>query len=150
MNLDSARIPLIKVENIVKDFSGVRALNNIGFDLFPGEIHCLVGENGAGKSTLMKILSGAYTPTAGNIVIDGKAYSSLNPTLSKEQGISIVYQENDLVPSMNVIENIYIGNEITKNFFFTNYKKMKENTIRQINDLGIDIDIEKKIENMSV
>ena len=86
MNLDSARIPLIKVENIVKDFSGVRALNNIGFDLFPGEIHCLVGENGAGKSTLMKILSGAYTPTAGNIVIDGKAYSSLNPTLSKEQG----------------------------------------------------------------
>ena len=150
MNLDSARIPLIKVENIVKDFSGVRALNNIGFDLFPGEIHCLVGENGAGKSTLMKILSGAYTPTAGNIVIDGKAYSSLNPTLSKEQGISIVYQENDLVPSMNVIENIYIGNEITKYFFFTNYKKMKENTIRQINDLGIDIDIEKKIENMSV
>ena len=150
MNQNSAETPLIKVENIVKEFSSVRALNNIGFDLYPGEIHCLVGENGAGKSTLMKILSGAYKPTAGNIFVLGKQYTSLNPTLSKELGISIVYQENDLVSSMNVIENIYVGNELTKGIFFTNYKKMKENTIRQITDLEIDIDIERKIENMSV
>ena len=145
MNQNSAETPLIKVENIVKEFSSVRALNNIGFDLYPGEIHCLVGENGAGKSTLMKILSGAYKPTAGNIFVLGKQYTSLNPTLSKELGISIVYQENDLVSSMNVIENIYVGNELTKGIFFTNYKKMKENTIRQITDLEIDIDIERKI-----
>lgn len=150
MDRYTENIPLIRVENIIKDFSGVRALNNISFDLYPGEIHCLVGENGAGKSTLMKILSGAYTPTEGKIFISGHQYHSLTPTLSKEQGISIVYQENDLVPSMNVVENIYVGNELTKNSVFVDYKQMRENTLRQIKSLDIDLDIDQKIENMSV
>ena len=92
------------MKDIKKEFSGVWALSGITFEVYPGEIHCLVGENGAGKSTLMKVLSGAYTPTEGTITVDGKEYSKFDPFLSKQLGINIVYQENDLVPSMDVVE----------------------------------------------
>lgn len=68
------KTPIIEMRSIVKEFPGVRALSDMTFDVYPGEVHCLVGENGAGKSTLMKILAGAYTPTSGSIVVDGKAY----------------------------------------------------------------------------
>ena len=98
--------PVISMRDITKEFSGVWALSGITFDVYAGEVHCLVGENGAGKSTLMKVLSGAYTPTAGAIQVDDKVYEKLDPNLSKELGINIVYQENDLVPSMDVVENI--------------------------------------------
>ena len=64
------RKPVIAMRDIKKEFSGVWALSGITFDVYPGEVHCLVGENGAGKSTLMKVLSGAYTPTAGSIEVD--------------------------------------------------------------------------------
>ena len=66
--------PLIRMEGITKDFPGVRALDNISFDILPGEVHVLIGENGAGKSTLMKILSGVYTPTSGKIICNGHEY----------------------------------------------------------------------------
>ena len=106
MKADYAEKPVLKMTGIEKEFSGVYALSGITFDLYKGEIHCLVGENGAGKSTLMKVLSGAYSPSKGTISIDGREYSSLTPALSRELGINIVYQENDLVPSMSVAENI--------------------------------------------
>ena len=98
MSINYAEKPIIEMKDIVKDFPGVRALAGITFDVYKGEIHCLIGENGSGKSTLMKILSGAYTPTAGTIIIDGKQYDSLTPALSRDLGINIVYQESDLVP----------------------------------------------------
>lgn len=78
--------PILEMKNIQKEFSGVYALSGISFDLYEGEIHCLVGENGAGKSTLMKVLSGAYTPTSGSICLNGKEYKTLTPTLSRELG----------------------------------------------------------------
>ena len=93
--------PVISMRGIRKEFSGVWALSGITFDVYAGEVHCLVGENGAGKSTLMKILSGAYTPTEGTIEIDGARYQTLTPTLPKSLGINIVYQEHDLVPIMD-------------------------------------------------
>lgn len=96
MKADYAEKPVLKMTGIEKEFSGVYALSGITFDLYKGEIHCLVGENGAGKSTLMKVLSGAYSPSKGTISIDGREYSSLTPALSRELGINIVYQENDM------------------------------------------------------
>ena len=105
---------LIEVQNITKEFPGVTALDDISFDLNEGEVHVLVGENGAGKSTLMKILSGVYTPTSGNIVIDGKTYSHLNPTLSQELGISIIYQELSVINELSIAENLFIGRLPTK------------------------------------
>lgn len=129
--------PIIAMKDIKKEFSGVWALSGITFEVYPGEIHCLVGENGAGKSTLMKVLSGAYTPTEGTITVDGKEYSKFDPFLSKQLGINIVYQENDLVPSMDVVENIFVGNEKTKGLGIIDYPAMRKETQRQMNNGGI-------------
>ncbi len=79
--------PVISMQDITKEFSGVKALNHITFDAYPAEVHCLVGENGAGKSTLMKVLSGAYSPTSGKIRIEGTDYTSLTPKLSQSLGV---------------------------------------------------------------
>ena len=142
--------PIIAMKDIKKEFSGVWALSGITFEVYPGEIHCLVGENGAGKSTLMKVLSGAYTPTEGTITVDGKEYSKFDPFLSKQLGINIVYQENDLVPSMDVVENIFVGNEKTKGLGIIDYPAMRKETQRQMDDLGIHLKLDTKIENLSV
>jgi ABC-type sugar transport system ATPase subunit len=138
------------MHSIEKEFSGVKVLNGISFDVFPGEVHGIVGENGAGKSTLMKILSGAYVPSAGSISVNGAAFSELSPSLSKKLGISIVFQENDLAPSMNVIENVYIGGEITRFAGFEDFAAMRAAVFEQIENLNIKLDIDKKIENLSV
>lgn len=142
--------PILEMKGIKKEFSGVYALSGITFDLYQAEVHCLVGENGAGKSTLMKVLSGAYAPSEGEICLDGKVYQTLTPNSSKELGINIVYQENDLVPSMNVVENIYVGNEATKGFGFVDFKRMRRETVKQMEDLGIHLDPDTKIEDLSV
>ena len=105
---------LVEVCNITKTFPGVIALDDISFDLHPGEVHVLVGENGAGKSTLMKILSGVYTPTSGSIIFDGKTFSSLTPNLSQEMGISIIYQELSVINELSIAENLFVGRLPTK------------------------------------
>lgn len=150
VDIDYNNNPILKMNEIKKEFSGVYALSGITFDLYRGEIHCLAGENGAGKSTLMKVLSGAYRPTSGSIEVEGKSYETLTPNLSKELGINIVYQENDLVASMNVVENIYVGNEKANRFGFVKFKEMLEETQRQIEELGIQMNPLTKIENLSV
>lgn len=141
--------PVIEMIDIVKTFPGVKALNNMSVDLYPGEIHCLVGENGAGKSTLMKVLSGAYRPDSGKIIINGKEYNHMTAALSRELGINIIYQENLLVPWMNIVENIFIGQEITKNGFvdFTSeYKKAKE----LCDSIHLDLNLNKTVNKLSV
>ncbi len=146
----SPRQPLIRMENIVKEFPGVRALSGITFDVFPGEIHCLVGENGAGKSTLMKLLSGAYTPTQGTVFVEGQPYKTLDPELSQQLGIEIVYQENDLVPCMNAVENIFVGKELTLPFGIIDKKGMLGRVRETMREFDIQIDPLQKIEHMSV
>lgn len=150
MSVNYNEEPILRMKDIKKEFSGVYALSGITFDLFKGEIHCLAGENGAGKSTLMKVLSGAYTPSAGSIMVEGRVCRTLTPTLSKELLINIVYQENDLVPSMNVVENIYVGNEASNKLGFINFKEMKDKTIKQMEELNIKINPLVKIEDLSV
>ena len=142
--------PVISMRDIKKEFSGVWALSGITFDVYPGEVHCLVGENGAGKSTLMKVLTGAYTPTSGSIEVDGTTYDKLDPMLSKKLGINIVYQENDLVPSMDVVENIYVGNEKLKGLGLVDYKAMEAEARKKMEELGIQLKLDTKIENLSV
>ncbi|NLD52050.1 MAG: sugar ABC transporter ATP-binding protein [Clostridiales bacterium] len=142
--------PLIRMENIVKEFPGVRALQGITFDVYKGEIHCLVGENGAGKSTLMKLLSGAYTPTSGTIYVEGQPYKTLDPEISQQLGIEIVYQENDLVPSMNAVENIFVGQELVLPLGFIDKKRMLSLVRETMQEFDIQIDPLRKIEDMSV
>lgn len=100
---------LIEMKNIQKLFPGVVALDDITFDLYPGEVHVLIGENGAGKSTLMKILSGVYTPTKGTITINGKVFSKLTPKEAMENGISVIFQELSIIDQLSVAENLFVG-----------------------------------------
>ena len=142
--------PLIEMNNISKSFPGVQALSDITFDLYRGEIHCLVGENGAGKSTLMKVLSGAHSPDGGEMIINGQSYSSLNPKLSQELGISIIYQENDLIPTMTVAENMFVGLEKTGKFGLLDRRMTLQCAADGVERLGIDLDVSRKIEDLSV
>jgi ABC-type sugar transport system ATPase subunit len=104
------------MKNITKTFPGVKALNNVSFQVAEGEIHCLVGENGAGKSTLMKVLSGVYPhgEYSGDILFGGRVAKFSSISDSEKAGIAIIYQELALVPEMTVYENIFLGNEITR------------------------------------
>ena len=109
---------ILQMKNITKDFSGVRALDNVCFDVKAGEIHGLVGENGAGKSTLMKILSGVYGAGqySGEIVLNGKPCRFKTVRDSEEEGISIIYQELAMVGCLSVCENLFVGHEIMRGF----------------------------------
>ena len=106
-----SREPLLQIQNATKIFGKIPAIQDINFDLFPGEVHCLVGENGAGKSTLMKCISGNQQLTSGEIYIDGKITNIQIPADGFNVGIAMVYQETSLVPYMTVAQNIYLGKE---------------------------------------
>jgi ribose transport system ATP-binding protein len=102
---------LLQMDGIRKSFPGVRALHNVAFDLRHGEVHALVGENGAGKSTLIKILAGAQERDAGEIRVEGQVAQLRTPQAAIAAGISVIYQEFNLVPHLSVAENIYLGRE---------------------------------------
>jgi ribose transport system ATP-binding protein len=102
---------LLDIRGITKSFPGVVALEAVDFSLHAGEIHCLVGENGAGKSTFIRILSGALAPDEGEILVFGRRYRDLSPRQAIALGISTVYQESALVPTLSVAENVYLGHE---------------------------------------
>ena len=141
--------PVIEMIDIVKTFPGVVALNKMSVDLYPGEINCLVGENGAGKSTLMKVLSGAYKPDSGQIMINGKEYKFMTAASSRELGINIIYQENLLVPWMNIVENIFIGQEITKNGF-VDFEKEFAKAKELCESIHLNLNLYKTVDKLSV
>ena len=104
--------PSIEMRNIRKTFGPIRALSNVSFSAYAGEVHALMGENGAGKSTLMKILSGAYrADPGGEILISGRLATIASPGDSLALGIAIIYQELSLAPNMTAAENIFLGRE---------------------------------------
>lgn len=107
---------LISVQSIVKQFGSITALRDVSFDVQPGEVHALLGENGAGKSTLMKILSGIYQPTSGEIRLGDKIYPLLTPELSKGFGIRLIYQELSVIDHLSIEENLFVGNIPTKRY----------------------------------
>src|SRR5450759_4629547 len=106
--------PLLEVRNITKRFPGVLALDDVSLKFMPGEVHAVVGENGAGKTTLMKIAAGAYIPDAGEIFLTGKKVSFAHPKEAQQKGISIIYQEFNLLPERTVAHNIFLGREPSK------------------------------------
>ena len=130
----------LRINNISKTFPGVQALDNVSLSVKPGEIHGLIGENGAGKSTLVKILSGALTPTEGEVVLGDHSFSSLNPAQAQAKGISTVYQEQELIPGLNIAENIYLGEEPRKYNMLVNHKKMISDANNLIRDYGLQRD----------
>lgn len=128
---------LLEITNVSKSFFGVTVFANFDFDINEGEVHCLCGENGAGKSTLIKILSGAYQPDSGEIVIDGKKVEGkLSPALSMNLGIETIYQEHTLMRNMTVMENLFVGKEITSKLI-VNRREMNRRTTEILKKIGV-------------
>ena len=111
---ETSNKPIVSIRRLSKAFSGVRALENVQFDLLPGEVHALMGENGAGKSTLMKILAGVYQRDNGEILLDGKPVDITSPRSAQAHGICIVHQELNLMNHLSAAQNIFIGREPRK------------------------------------
>ncbi|AZV55212.1 sugar ABC transporter ATP-binding protein [Clostridium sp. AWRP] len=142
---------ILKMENITKSFSGVTVLKNSGIEVKKGEVHILLGENGAGKSTLMKILSGAYSKDSGDIILNGNKVEINSPKDAEKLGISIIYQEFNLVPYMTVAENIYLGREPeSKVPGKVNFKKMYNDAQKMIDYLNVDIPVDKPIKSLGI
>jgi ribose transport system ATP-binding protein len=138
------------MKQISKAFPGVQALDHVDFDLVPGEVHVLVGENGAGKSTLMKVLTGAYPYDHGEIFVNQTHYPHWNPTIARNNGVAMVYQEFTLLPYRSVAENIFLGREKTKNGIFLDKTKMHDEASRLLRSMEVDIDTRALIINLGV
>ena len=140
---------LLEFRHVCKYFPGVKALENINVDLYPGEVHILVGENGAGKSTLMKVLSGAYTATSGELIFTGKPVLRNSPQISADLGISMIYQELNLVPELSIASNIFLGHELRKGAFVD--KKAQEQRANELlAEIGLDVDSRTIVKNLGI
>ncbi|MBI4573738.1 MAG: sugar ABC transporter ATP-binding protein [candidate division NC10 bacterium] len=133
---------VLQFEGISKQFPGVKALEDVSFDLRRGEVHMLVGENGAGKSTLIKILAGAHRHDAGRIVINGQPAEIQNPAQALARGVSVIYQEFNLVPFLSVAQNIFLGREPRhpKIPGLIDHARMNAESRALLESLGVDID----------
>lgn len=140
---------VLEVRNVTKTYPGVVALDKVSFDVNKGEILALIGENGAGKSTVIKTIAGAVTPDSGSIVIDGKEYGKLTPSVAKEAGIGVVYQELNLVPSLSIMENIFLGDKVGNKKFLPDFKEMKKRSEEILSDLGVKIDVSTQVQMLS-
>lgn len=139
----------LSVRQITKEFSGVRVLNDINIDVRTGEVFGILGENGAGKSTLLKIICGVYTPTSGSLVLKGETVSITTPMKAKRLGISMIPQEFNLIPTLTVFENIFLGSEI-KSGFLLNKRQMREKTAQLLSELNTELSPDALIGNLSV
>ncbi|MGO9310290.1 MAG: sugar ABC transporter ATP-binding protein [Spirochaetia bacterium] len=131
---------ILEVEGVSKSFPGVKALDQVSFDLRKGEVHALVGENGAGKSTLMKILSGVYQADEGTIRFKGAEVRFRDSTHARDAGIGIIYQELNLIPHLSVAANIFIGREPLTRLKTLDEKKMNEQAVSILGRLNLRID----------
>src|SRR5512137_2666866 len=129
--------PTIEVQHISKRFPGVVALDDVSLKFLPGEIHAVVGENGAGKSTLMKIMSGAYIPDSGEMFLGGEKVSFSHPQQAQLKGISIIYQEFNLLPERTVAHNIFLGREPSK-FGTMDVASLNEQAKAVLKEIGVE------------
>ena len=123
---------ILKAESISKSFGGVKALQDVSFELKKGEVLSVIGENGAGKSTLMKIIAGALKNDKGNIYFQGEKLSLHSPLDAVKKGISIVYQEPNIFADMSVLENIFMGNEVVSKNKTIQWTKMYEEAVKAL------------------
>jgi ribose transport system ATP-binding protein len=141
---------MLSVSGISKSFPGVRSLQNVDFAADAGEIHALVGENGAGKSTLIKIISGAYIPDAGNIVLDGRNVAWSGPREAQSAGIHVIYQELVLFPELTVAENVFINDQPLTRLGLVDYRRMERRAEEALRRLGARIDVRQKVKELTI
>lgn len=126
------------------------ALDDVSFELKKGEVHVLLGENGAGKSTLIKVLSGAHQATSGSIVLGGTNIQIDSPRRAQDLGISVIYQELHLIPSLNAAENVFLGRERTSRLGFIDSEQLQASTRQILSDLGLTIDCTAPVKHFGI
>lgn len=141
---------LLSFKGITKEFPGVKALDNVSFNVKRGEVHVLLGENGAGKSTLVKMLTGINRPDSGAIYLNSQLVHPHSIQHAREMGIGIVFQENSLIPHLSVAENIFITREIKNDLGMIDWRKTYIKCERWIKDLGVSINVKEKVKNLRV
>ena len=132
--------PLLEMRGITKRFPGVTALDSVDFELERGEVHVILGENGAGKSTLIKMLSGAYQPDEGEILLDGRSVHVSSATVAQSVGISTIYQEFNLVPQLTVAENIFLGRQPRRLGLVVNRRRMDSDARKLLERIAVRVD----------
>ena len=148
---DLANEPVLRLQDIVKSFPGVRALRGVSFDVRAGEVHALLGENGAGKSTLIKIMSGVHPPDEGRIEVDGHAVTLGGPHDATARGIATIYQELLLFPELTVAENVFAGHAPRTRWGGLDWTTMRRRTRALLDELDIpDLDVDRVVGTLSV
>lgn len=142
--------PILQLQGVSKRFGGVQALADVSFDVFPGEIHGLVGENGAGKSTLIKILGGVYARDAGQIRFAGRPHAPRDPAEAQRLGISVVHQEIPLCPNMSVADNVFLGRTPLTRWGRVDRRAMQRRTAELLAEIGQRIDPSRPVGTLSV
>lgn len=141
---------VLEFQNISKYFPGVKALDHVSFQEHSGEVLAFLGENGAGKSTLLKVLNGDYQPTSGKYLLDGVEKHFQSPHEAIEEGISIIYQERQILLELSVAENIYLGRMPVNRLGFIDTRKANEDAAKIIHDFGLPIDPTTKVKDLSI
>lgn len=142
--------PVLRLENIVKTFPGVRALDGVSLTVQPGEVHALMGENGAGKSTLMKVLGGIYQPDEGQIIVAEAPAVMKSPLEAKAKGIVFIHQELSLAEELTVAENIYLGELPRKRFGLVDWARLEAQTQAILDRLKVGFDPRTRVGDLSI
>jgi ribose transport system ATP-binding protein len=148
--LNNSSDTILSIQGITKEFDGVKVLDNVSFGVRRGEIMGLIGENGAGKSTLIKIITGIYSPSGGSLALNGKAVTIPDYITAKSLGISMVPQEFNLINTLAVYENIFLGNEIRLKSGLLDKPKMRELAAKQLAELKMPIGMNQLVSRLSV
>lgn len=141
---------IIRAKGIKKYFGGVKALDGVDLEIKKGEVHCLAGQNGCGKSTIINVISGFYTPDAGEIEIDGVPYSKLTPKQSIAAGVQVIYQDLSVFPNLTVMENLALNMELADGRKFVSKKRFRKIAEEAVAKINFEIDLDELVGNLSV
>jgi rhamnose transport system ATP-binding protein len=142
--------PILKMSNISKNFAGVQALHQVNFDLYPGEVHAILGENGAGKSTLIKIITGVHQPNGGEIYLNGQQVHFADPRQTRQYGIAAIYQEPSLFPDLDIAENIFVGRQPMRGARQIAWGQMYQEASKLLDSLRVELNPKTKARDLSV
>lgn len=148
--MDYESEPVFEVKGLSKSFPGVKALDDVSFSAYAGEVHCLAGENGAGKSTLMKVLAGMYQRDGGEIYFKGEKVNFRNPMDAIKNGVNLIHQELSLVPELSVAENMFLGRLPLKRAGLVDKKSLAEKTRNVLDKLGCNFSEHELVGNLSI
>ncbi|MEP6985232.1 MAG: sugar ABC transporter ATP-binding protein [Chloroflexota bacterium] len=141
---------ILQMQNITKRFPGVVALDDVSFDVYAGEVHCLMGENGAGKSTLMKIMNGIYTEYEGQVLLEGQPIHLHSTKDAQQSGLGMIHQELNLVPELRVYENIFLGRELQTRLGTLDSRKMQRESSALLQRLSVNIDPRRPLRQLRI